>query len=1104
MRRPDPSGRFPPPERAARSRRGLGTPVFLLLGLAAAPPPPPALAPGLRVEERLADGMTRSYPVRLAAGDFLRAVVTEEGADVAVRLFSPAHREVAYVDGPRFPVEDEDLAAVAPAAGLYHLEVSRGSGGQRRAGYLLRVTDLRPAGERDRQRAAAVALTQRAVGQMALQSDAGWRRQLATRESALALWRSLGDTRRAAVELLEMGNLRYLLQEYGPAADLFHQSIAGFRAAGDAGGLADALNEAGRADRRLWRSGEAIAHLEEALPLARAGADPKLAANVLDNLGNVEADLGRPRQALGLIDESRRLAHRAGNAEGEARALENEGSAYADLGERQSALACYRDALAIAERGGLAEQQAAAWNNLGDSHVVLGQWDEAEREHRRALALFQARGDGQAEARSRNQLALVERHLGRYAAAAADLRRAIDLGHRYADPSAEATALADLAYVDLERDLVARARGDAEAARRVAPPGGEAEMSALIALGDARRVGGDLPGAAAALRDAVALCRRRGNRANEAGATLLLAEVARDGGQLRRTAELTRGAIEIVESLRTRVASEELRASFLASSQWYYAFAVDTAMALERAHPGEGWAARALTLAERAKARSLIEILAAAGAEPAQRGEPRLAADERRAREAVSAAELRRLEMLRQEPPPAATAVAAAGRSYDAALAAYERIEREVADRSPGYASLTSPEPLSAAQIEGQVLDRATLLLEIALGERRSFLWVVSAGGLASYELPGRQAVEAAARRYYDLVTAPNAAPPGEGAAGRTARLAAARRDLPAAAAALSRTVLGPAAARLGSYRLAIVADGLLQYVPFAALPDPAAAAGGRPLIDGHEVVVLPSASALAVLRRELAGRPAAAKTLALVADPVFSRDDPRVELGTRGRQPGAAAAALTTTAAAPARGGDDCGGEAGLARLHFSAAEARSIFALVPAADRLVATGFAASRPTVLSGKLGSYRIVHFATHGCVDSRHPDLSSLVLSLVDARGAPQNGFLRLGDIYRLDLRADLVVLSACRTALGQEVRGEGLIGLTRGFMHAGAARVVASLWSVDDRATAELMARFYRGMLAAKLTPAAALRAAQRSMARDAAWSSPYDWAGFSLEGEWR
>jgi CHAT domain-containing protein len=192
------------------------------------------------------------------------------------------------------------------------------------------------------------------------------------------------------------------------------------------------------------------------------------------------------------------------------------------------------------------------------------------------------------------------------------------------------------------------------------------------------------------------------------------------------------------------------------------------------------------------------------------------------------------------------------------------------------------------------------------------------------------------------------------------------------------------------------------------------------------------------------------------------------------------------------------------LGRLPFSREEADAIAGLVSAGSLLKATGFRASRAMAVSGELSRYRIVHFATHGVLNSRQPDLSGLVLSLVDETGEPQDGFLRMNEIYNLRLPADLVTLSACQTALGKEIRGEGLVGLTRGFMYAGAQRVVASLWQVDDLATAHLMQHFYRGMLKEGLRPAAALRAAQIEMAKQKRWASPYYWAGFVLQGEWR
>jgi CHAT domain-containing protein len=201
---------------------------------------------------------------------------------------------------------------------------------------------------------------------------------------------------------------------------------------------------------------------------------------------------------------------------------------------------------------------------------------------------------------------------------------------------------------------------------------------------------------------------------------------------------------------------------------------------------------------------------------------------------------------------------------------------------------------------------------------------------------------------------------------------------------------------------------------------------------------------------------------------------------------------------------GADEGGLLRIRRLPFSRLEADSIIALAPAKEELKAVDFRASRETATSGELARYRIVHFATHGFLDNEHPELSGIVLSLFDERGQPVDGFLRLHEIYNLHLPADLVVLSACQTGLGKQIKGEGLVGLVRGFMYAGAGRVAASLWKVDDEATAELMRAFYERMLKEGMRPAAALSAAQTEVARQKRWQSPYYWAAFELQGEWK
>lgn len=1099
MRRPDPTDRVLPAGHGLRRWLALAA-LGAALG-AARPAAPgflagPVLAPGVRVSDRLAAGEHRIYPVALRAGEILHVLVTEEGGDVILRLSGPGGAPIAHVDGPRDPKEDEELAAVAPRGGTYRLEIAASQPGAPPGRYLLRVVDRRPAGERDRLLARAVALTQTANDEMGMGADA--QRQLTDRETSLALWRELGERRRMAEALLQIGELHGKLRRNELAARHLHEAVAGFRAAGDRRGLLEALNEAGKVDIRLLRAEEARGHFVEALAPGDPSADPRLKANLEGNLGQALCALGRPAEAMRWLREARALAHSLNDAEIEARLLVNLGLAHADLSERQQALARYREALAIAQRERLATVEAAAWHGLGESHEALGEWKEALDEHQRALSLFRQLDDREREAQSLNSLGWVERRLGRYEEAIRDSSQAIALGRTLGEPSAlDAAALAsiNLAFLHLARREPAAALAAAEEARRLAPAESGAQVTAWHALGAARRALGDLPGAVAALDRALSASRARGDPAIEADAQLHLAEAARDRGDLDAADRLATKALDTIESLRARVAAEGLRTSFGASRQGFYELAIDVLMELDAARPHQGFAARALGVAERARARGLLDLLAEADAAPRVRGEPELAAREERAREAVSSAESLRHELLRALPKPAASELAAAKRAVDRAEAAYEKVEAELADRSPSYASLHEIRPLSTEDIARQVLDPDTLLLEFALGESRSYLWAFGGGTLTAYALPPRQVIERAARRVYELVTARNLAPEGETPAALRARIDRADGELPQAAAALSRLLLAPVAERLGRRRLAIVADGFLQYIPFAALPEPGPA--GLPLVAGHELASLPSASVLAVLRREVSHRPRAPHTLAVLADPVFSRDDPRLlnrsflarSIGLFGGLRGAA-------------GGDP--ETATYSRLLFSGKEAERIAALVPAADRLVALGLDASRERVLSGELGRYRLVHLATHTLVEESNPRLSGLVLSMVDGRGRRVNGFLRLADIYDLDLDADLVVLSACRTALGQEVRGEGLIGLTRGFMHAGAARVVASLWSVDDRLTADFMVRFYRSMLVDHRAPAAALREAQLGMARERGWGRPYDWAAFSLQGEWR
>jgi CHAT domain-containing protein len=581
------------------------------------------------------------------------------------------------------------------------------------------------------------------------------------------------------------------------------------------------------------------------------------------------------------------------------------------------------------------------------------------------------------------------------------------------------------------------------------------------------------------------------------GIAVTLADIAyleRDSGNLLEARKRIEEALAEVELVRLNVASTQLRASFFASVQQYREFYIDLLMRLHKDKPSEQLERIAFNASETGRARSLLQLLSEASSKINHGIDASLLERKRELAELIDTKAQSQMELLSgKHTEQEAEAVR---KEMSALTTELEQLEGRIRESSPQFTALVQPVPLKLEEIQQNILDPDTLLLEYSLGEERSFVWAVTPGSIKTFELPKRAVIESAARRVYELITARALNVHRETLQQRRTRFELADVEYSNASLALSRIILGPVSAELRGKRVLIVSDGVLQYIPFAGLPDPAAT-DARALVVDHEVVVAPSASVVGLLRQETAKRKPASKMVAVLADPVFSNGDPRVAAARLGR-PAPIDKSTSTYALRSAEPGVD-----GLRRLRFSRQEADEI-ARLAGNSKLEAVDFAANRKLATSGELGQYRVVHFATHGIINNLHPELSGIVLSLVDENGQPQNGFLRLYDLYNLKLSADLVVLSACQTALGKEIRGEGLVGLTRGFMYAGAPRVIASLWQIDDRASAEFMKRFYEAMLLQKLQPAAALRAAQVSMSQDPRWHQPHYWAAFTIQGEWK
>jgi hypothetical protein len=454
--------------------------------------------------------------------------------------------------------------------------------------------------------------------------------------------------------------------------------------------------------------------------------------------------------------------------------------------------------------------------------------------------------------------------------------------------------------------------------------------------------------------EALLLRRDVGDRNGEAATLLGIARVEQTRGNLSLARQTIEQAIGIIESLRTNIADQALRASYFASRHEFFESYIDMLMQMHKQNPAAAFDALALAVSERARARSLLELLREARADIRQGVDSSLLERERSLQQRLNARAAAQARLLNRKHTPEQADTAA--KEIAAITAEYEEIQAWIRARSPRYAALTQPQPLSLTEIQQQALDEDTLLLDYALGEKRSYLWLVSHRSIDSYELPPRAEIEAATRRVYELLTA------------RPKRGTPPDPQLIAQAETLSRMLLGPVASQLGGKRLVVVAPGALSYLPFAALPAPEdkkrPAAGYEPLIARHEVVTVPSASVLSVIRRETAGRQRAARSIAVLADPVFEASDPRLDSAKNnsGETPAAPTAdAELSELSRSIRTMNFSDARAGFTRLPFSRREAESVIALTPRGTGLKATDFSASRDLAMSPQLSQYRILHF-----------------------------------------------------------------------------------------------------------------------------------------------
>lgn len=1068
------------------------------------------------------------YPLAVTPGSQWLLTVDQLGIDTVVTLRNDVAGVSTTVSTPLGGYEYETLLFDTSEPGDYVVEIASDGFVGQSGDYEIRLEELQ-----DPARTAALEKMTAAAALYWLQEDEAHDEALALYEEAIHAWREIGADAEEARALYCFATIRLELEDYASALSAQERALALYRkvdqldrashllsdiglvysytgspekahealteslalheAAGDRAEVATALNNLGL----VWHYKGDLEVADEYYRAALAGfreiGDLKAAANTLNNIGGIHYVRGEPGQALSHFQQSAAAGRRIRDRETEINALGNIAALSRFTGYLQDSLSANLTVLGYARERSDDAAAARALDRIGGAYHSFGRLNRAAVFLEAALKLQGDSGDLRRLAITRQKLGLLHLSRGKPSAALEHFREAGSLREQLGDEAEKAAALIGESRAEIDRlEQVGGTGGDAvvtraaqlldsalEIARRI----GDRRQQALALQhrGAAALRAGNTESGRTDLEDALKLHRAVGNKSGEAQTLYIQARMTHASGDLTDALAKIRAASSVIESMDEQVRDPELGASLFSFRSDIMELHIELLMSLNDERPLEGYDTMAFELADVGRARALRQLHDEAAAGSIETGDDELESEWQRWRSTLTDSLTRQRELMSQT-PGSREALLEADLDVQIALSMLELTEDKARRLSlPDGAANETRVTVDAIR---EHLDDDTVLLLYGLGRDRSFLWSVDRSGLESHELVAGTRIDEMARAVHESLST-----------SRPFRDSTEESRL----RALSQAVLPPSLQRTSKRRLVIVADRLLHYVPFSALPLESTTDGENAqarLIDRFEIAYLPSAS----LIRNLRNRPPQASTLspvAVFADPVFNNDDRRLGIPIDEMSE---VSAYVSDSPVERSVGDTL---LTLDRLPGTRREAEIIGNLA-GGDAMIALDFDANRDAVLGDRLRDFALIHFATHGFADAQRPQLSGLALSMVGPDGDYRAGYLGLRDIHDMNLSAQLVVLSGCRTALGEEIRSEGLIGLTRAFMYAGVPRVVATLWAVPDRPTAALMEHFYHGLFRQRLTPAAALRQAQQTLMRERQWRDPHIWAAFVLQGDWK
>jgi CHAT domain-containing protein len=946
-------------------------------------------------------------------------------------------------------------------------------------------------GDRDGLRRRAEADAGKAADLRKTQTEKNLKATISLFQESVRLFKAAGSYRQAADARLQIGEIYFILSQ-------FDKALSSYRGVLQLDGKNPELlclvsSHVARTYAFIGNTSQADRYSSQALSQCSVLPDPRLQAEGLEARGETLNNLGQLAESADFLNRAQELFGKAQDKSAQAHALltlayarfrddRSEALQFAGkalrlwssdhdeygvaeartaLGafalatdEFETALCSYGMSLPVFHSVGDKDNEAVALNGIGYASGATGDLHTSLENHSHAWAIFDNVQDNLGAVEALTGMGRALGGLRQYQRLIPLYETKLQLARQNKNFAQEASALADMAGIyELQHQyrkakmLYLRSLAKYRSAKNRAY--GEGDI--LIRLARLHMRQGENTQAISLLENARALKDKIKQVEDVAKIHYELASIYLRLNRLEDARTTIEKTIDIIEFQRLKIKEFDSRAAYFASVHKYYALYIQVLMLLRHKQPEQAFEQLAFEASERSKVRSLLDLLSASSQDsPCD-------------------------ELLQRQ-----------------------LVQDSIETQAPDVKQAASATPvLNLKEIQAEIGSDDTVLLEYMLGDENSYVWVVDSKHIVAYQLPQSNKISKLVGSFRKALTAREPLPGENNPKEYHERVGREEAAYPLLARQLSRLLLAPVDLSRAK-RVLIVPDGPLQYIPFSALPLPQASAKNAPLISRHEVVLLPSASALSTLRKAAEKRTLPTRTAIIIADPVVERNDPRVRPARNARRtkPQERLLALKIALRHPQ-------GSQHVASLPGSRAEAEAIQNTLSSPDVDLALGFNASRDFVVQGGIDRYRIVHFATHGIIDASHPEMSRLILSLVNERGQLQDGYLRLGDIYKLKLSADLVVLSACNSALGKDLESEGIIGLPRGFLYAGSRSVIASLWKVDDEAAEEFMRGFYARIQRGE-SPSSALQGAQLEMAQGNSWPQPFYWAAFVLQGDYK